>query len=286
MEVKKIAVIGAGIMGSGIAQACAQAGFSVAMRDIGQDFVDRGFKGIGKSLDKLVEKQKISAEDRQAIVGRIKGVLDLAEAIKDANVVIEAVSENMDIKKALFKEMDGIADKDSILASNTTALSISEMGGVTKRADKVIGMHFFNPAPVMGLVEIIRSLATSDETHNTIVELTKKLGKRPISIKESPGFVVTRIFAVLINEAFYTLMDGVAPAQDIDEAMRLGVNLPMGPLATADFMGLDIALATMETLYREFGDPKYRPCPLIRQYVRAGWLGVKTGRGVYDYSKR
>ena len=285
MEIKKIAVIGAGIMGNGIAQVCAQAGFDVSMRDIDQKCLDKGMKKIEKNLSKAVAKEKMSQEDMDKIMGNLTPVLDLKEAVDGADLVIEAATENIDIKKAIFKEIDEICPPETLFASNTTAKSIAEMGAVTKRADRFIGMHFFNPPPLMKLIEVIRSLATSDETADAIDEMAKKLGKKAVIINEAPGFIVTRIFAVLINEAFCTLQEGVASPAEIDEAMQLGVNLPAGPLRTADFMGIDLVLATMTTLYEEFGDPKYRPCPIIRNYVRSGWLGVKTGRGVYDYSR-
>jgi len=285
MEIKKIAVIGAGIMGNGIAQVCAQAGFEVSMRDIDQACLDKGMKKIWKNLSKAVAKEKMSQEDMDKIMGNLTPLLDLKEAVEGAQLVIEAATENIDIKKSIFKEIDEVCPPETIFASNTTAKSIAEMGAVTKRPDRFIGMHFFNPPPLMKLIEVIRSLATSDETCNAIDEMAKKLGKKAVIINEAPGFIVTRIFAVLINEAFCTLQEGVASPAEIDEAMQLGVNLPAGPLRTADFMGIDLVLATMTTLYEEFGDPKYRPCPIIRNYVRSGWLGVKTGRGVYDYSK-
>lgn len=285
MEIKKIAVIGAGIMGNGIAQVCAQSGFQVSMRDIDQKCLDKGMKKIEKNLSKAVAKEKMSQEDMDKIMGNLTPVLDLKEAVDGADLVIEAATENIDIKKAIFKEIDEICPPETLFASNTTAKSIAEMGAVTKRADRFIGMHFFNPPPLMKLIEVIRSLATSDETADAIDEMAKKLGKKAVIINEAPGFIVTRIFAVLINEAFCTLQEGVATPAEIDEAMQLGVNLPAGPLRTADFMGIDLVLATMTTLYEEFGDPKYRPCPIIRNYVRSGWLGVKTGRGVYDYSR-
>ena len=285
MEIKKIAVIGAGIMGNGIAQVCAQAGFEVSMRDIDQKCLDKGMKKIEKNLSKAVAKEKMTQADMDKIVGNLSPVLDLKEAVNGADLVIEAATENIDIKKAIFKEIDEICPPETLFASNTTAKSIAEMGAVTKRADRFIGMHFFNPPPLMKLIEVIRSLATSDETADAIDEMAKKLGKKAVIINEAPGFIVTRIFAVLINEAFCTLQEGVASPAEIDEAMQLGVNLPAGPLRTADFMGIDLVLATMTTLYEEFGDPKYRPCPILRNYVRSGWLGVKTGRGVYDYSR-
>jgi len=285
MEIKKIAVIGAGIMGNGIAQVCAQSGFQVSMRDIDQKCLDKGMKKIEKNLSKAVAKEKMSQEDMDKIMGNLTPVLYLKEAVDGADLVIEAATENIDIKKAIFKEIDEICPPETLFASNTTAKSIAEMGAVTKRADRFIGMHFFNPPPLMKLIEVIRSLATSDETADAIDEMAKKLGKKAVIINEAPGFIVTRIFAVLINEAFFTLQEGVASPAEIDEAMQLGVNLPAGPLRTADFMGIDLVLATMTTLYEEFGDPKYRPCPIIRNYVRSGWLGVKTGRGVYDYSR-
>lgn len=285
MEIKKIAVIGAGIMGNGIAQVCAQSGFEVTMRDIDQKCLDKGMKKIEKNLSKAVAKEKMSQEDMDKIIGNLTPVLELKEAVDGADLVIEAATENIDIKKSIFKEIDEVCPPETIFASNTTAKSIAEMGAVTKRADRFIGMHFFNPPPLMKLIEVIRSLATSDETADAIDEMAKKLGKKAVIINEAPGFIVTRIFAVLINEAFCTLQEGVASPAEIDEAMQLGVNLPAGPLRTADFMGIDLVLATMTTLYEEFGDPKYRPCPIIRNYVRSGWLGVKTGRGVYDYSR-
>jgi 3-hydroxybutyryl-CoA dehydrogenase len=285
MEIKKIAVIGAGIMGNGIAQVCAQSGFQVSMRDIDQKCLDKGMKKIEKNLSKAVAKEKMSQEDMDKIMGNLTPVLDLKEAVDGADLVIEAATENIDIKKAIFKEIDEVCPPETLFASNTTAKSIAEMGAVTKRADRFIGMHFFNPPPLMKLIEVIRSLATSDETADAIDEMAKKLGKKAVIINEAPGFIVTRIFAVLINEAFCTLQEGVASPAEIDEAMQLGVNLPAGPLRTADFMGIDLVLATMTTLYEEFGDPKYRPCPILRNYVRSGWLGVKTGRGVYDYSR-
>ncbi|MDY6864254.1 MAG: 3-hydroxyacyl-CoA dehydrogenase NAD-binding domain-containing protein [Thermodesulfobacteriota bacterium] len=286
MEIKKITVIGAGIMGSGITQVCAQAGFDVAMKDIKDEFIERGLKGINKNVGRQVQKGKISQEVMDEILGKIQATTDLKEAVKDTSIVIEAATENMEIKKAIFKELEEVCDEEVIFASNTTALSIGEMGSVTKRPDKVIGMHFFNPAPVMRLIEVIRAIDTSDDTFDTVYKLSEKLGKRPIGLKESAGFIVTRIFAVMINEALYTLMEGVASPEEIDQAMKLGVNLPMGPLETLDMMGLDVGVSTLETLQREFGDPKYRPCPLLRQYARAGRLGIKTGKGIYDYSKK
>jgi 3-hydroxybutyryl-CoA dehydrogenase len=286
MEVKKIAVLGAGVMGNGIAQVCATAGYETALRDVDQKFIDRGMKNIQKNMEKAVQKGVILSSDRDNVLKNVKPTLDIKEAVDGAQLVIEAATENIDIKKAIFKEIDALCPPETIFGSNTTAKSISEMGAVTKRPDRFIGMHFFNPPHLMRLIEVIRSLATSDDTCNVIVEMSKKLRKKAVVIKESPGFIVTRIFAVLINEAFFALMEGVAKPEEIDEAMQLGVNLPAGPLRTADFMGIDICLSTMETLYSEFGDPKYRPCPLIRTYVRAGWLGVKTGRGIYDYSKK
>ncbi len=285
MEIKKIAVIGAGIMGNGIAQVCAQSGFEVTMRDIDQGCLDKGMKKIEKNLSKAVAKEKMTQADMDKIIGNLTPVLDLKEAVDGADLVIEAATENIEIKKSIFKEIDEVCPSETIFASNTTAKSIAEMGAVTKRADRFIGMHFFNPPPLMKLIEVIRSLATSDETADAIDDMSKKLGKKAVIINEAPGFIVTRIFAVMINEAFFTLQEGVASPEEIDEAMQLGVNLPAGPLRTADFMGIDLVLATMNTLYEEFGDPKYRPCPIIRNYVRAGWLGAKTGRGIYDYRR-
>ena len=282
-QVKKVAVIGAGSMGAGIAQVCAQAGYQVGMRDIEQRFVDAGIRRIRDPLMKRVEKGKMTKEDVDRILANVHGTVDLKDAVRGAQIVIEAIIEKMDAKKSLFSELDGICPPEVILVSNTSSLSITEMASATKRADRVIGMHFFNPAPVMKLIEVIRGSETSDETTGFAKTLSVKLGKDPVEVKESPGFVVNRLLVPMMNEAFNLLMEGVASPQDIDKAMKLGTNMPMGPFELADYTGLDIGLDVMEVLHRETGDPKFRPSPLLRKYVRAGRLGRKTGRGVYEY---
>lgn len=278
----KIMVLGAGTMGAGIVQTAAQAGFTVIVRDIKQEFVDKGIAGIDKLLSKNVEKGKMSAEDKAAVMGKISGTVDMAAAA-DCDLVIEAALEVMDIKKAIFKELDEICKPDCILATNTSALSVTEIAAATNRSDKVIGMHFFNPVPAMKLVEVIRGANTSDATYNTIKEMSVKMGKAPVEINEAPGFVVNRLLIPMLNEGMYALMEGVANAEDIDTSMRFGAGHPMGPLALADMIGLDICLKIMETLYKEFGDPKYRPCPLLVKLVRANKLGRKTGEGFFKY---
>ena len=278
----KIMVLGAGTMGAGIVQTAAQAGFEVIVRDIKQEFVDRGIAGIDKLLGKNVDKGRMSAEDKAAIMGRISGTVDMAAAA-DCDLVIEAALEVMDIKKTIFKELDSICKPECILASNTSALSVTEIAAATGRADKVIGMHFFNPVPAMKLVEIIRGANTSQATYDAIKELSEIMGKAPVEINEAPGFVGNRLLIPMLNEGMYALMEGVANAADIDTSMKFGAGHPMGPLALADMIGLDICLSIMETLYKEFGDPKYRPCPLLVKMVRAGKLGRKTGEGFFSY---
>lgn len=282
MSVKTIMVIGAGQMGSGIAQVCAQAGYDVFLNDLKPEFVERGLAGIKKNLNRQVDKGRMTAEQMDVIVGRITASTDLQDAGK-TDLVIEAAVENMDIKSKIFAQLDEIAPEHAILASNTSSLPITEIAAATKRPEKVIGMHFMNPVPVMKLVEIIRGLATTDEVYQTIEDITKTLEKVPVEVNDFPGFVSNRILMPMINEAIYTLYEGVATKEAIDEVMKLGMNHPMGPLTLADFIGLDTCLYIMETLHEGFGDDKYRPCPLLRKYVKAGWLGKKSGRGFYTY---
>jgi len=282
MTIQKVMVIGAGQMGSGIAQVCAQAGFDVKLNDIKQEFFERGIGVITKNLSRDVEKGRKTEEEKQAILSRITMSLELQDAA-DVDIVIEAAVENMEIKQSIFKQLDEIAPKHAVLATNTSSLPITEIGAVTKRPQQVIGMHFMNPVPVMKLVEIIRGLATADEVYKAVEEMTRKLDKTPVEVNDFPGFVSNRILLPMINEAIYTLYEGVATKEAIDDVMKLGMNHPMGPLTLADFIGLDTCLYIMEILHEGLGDSKYRPCPLLRKYVAAGWLGKKSGRGFYVY---
>lgn len=281
---KKIGVLGTGTMGAGIIQVLAMNGYEVVLRARRQTSVDGGMAKVKKNLEKMVAREKITEADKDEMLSRIHGSTDI-EIVKDADLIIEAATEDMEAKRALFAELDELCKPGTILATNTSSLSITEIAAATKRPDKIIGMHFFNPVPAMKLVEIIKGLTTSDETRDTILELTASLKKTPVEVSEAPGFVVNRILIPMINEAAGVLADGVADAEGIDNAMKLGANHPMGPLALGDLIGLDVCLAIMNVLYTEYGDPKYRPHTLIKKMVRAGQLGMKSGKGFFDYSK-
>ena len=284
MSIQTIGVIGAGQMGNGIAHVSAQAGLTVVMQDTSEAFAAKGVANIDKNLQRGVDKGKLTAEEKAAILGRIRTTTAL-EDLADCDIVVEAATENWVIKKQIFETLDKVCKPGAILASNTSSISITKLAAVTKRPEAVIGMHFMNPVPVMQLIEVIRGLATSDAIYQAVMDLAVRLGKTPISCNDFPGFVANRILMPMINEAIYTLFEGVATVESIDGIMKLGMNHPMGPLTLADFIGLDTCLAILNVLYDGLGDPKYRPCPLLIKYVDAGWLGKKSGRGFYDYAK-
>jgi len=284
MATRTIGLVGAGTMGSGIAQAGALSGYDVTMQDISDEQVAKGIKSITKSLERLAARDKISSTDQSSALARIEGTTTLDD-LAECDVVIEAATENMDLKIAVFAQLDALCKSDTILASNTSSLSITRLAAATRRPDRVIGLHFFNPVPIMKLVEIVRALQTSDETFTEMDTLTRQLGKEPVSVQDSPGFVVNRMLVPMINEAIFVLHEGLASAEEIDTAMKLGANHPIGPLALADMIGIDVCLFVMEILHNDFADSKFRPCPLLKKMVNAGYLGRKSGRGFFHYSQ-
>ncbi len=285
MKIERITVIGGGTMGNGIAHVCAQAGRGVTLVDTDQDLLERALGAIFKNMDRQVKKEIISAGEKDEALGRISTATSLEDGVAEAQLVVEAVPEKLELKKKIFTTLDEEAPADAILATNTSSISITEIAAFTKRPEKVIGMHFMNPVPMMKLVEVIRGLATDDETTRTVMELSRELGKTPVEVNDFPGFVSNRVLMPMINEAVFALMEGVAEAEAIDTVMKLGMAHPMGPLALADLIGLDTCLSILEVLHRDLGDDRYRPCPLLRKYVAAGWLGRKSGRGFFAYEK-
>jgi len=288
MKIKKVTVLGAGLMGHGIAQVAAQvAKYEVSLRDVKQEFLDSGMKMIRGSLHRFLDKEKISGEEMDKVLGRIHPTVDLREAVMDADLIIEAVPESVDIKKTVLMEVDGVAKKDAVITSNTSSVSITLLASFIRRPERFCGMHFFNPPQLMSLVEVVRGAKTSDETVNVVVEVAKKMGKEPIIVKkDSPGFIVNRVLVPVLNEAVYLVWEDVAGPGEIDKAVRLGLNWPMGPLRLLDYVGLDTALAMMKVFQKELGDVKFQPCPLLEQMVKAGLLGRKSGKGFYDWEKR
>ncbi len=279
-----IGIIGAGTMGNGIAQTAAASGFDVVLCDIEQDFVDKGYQNIVKSLDRFVKKETMTGDRKAEVLGRIKTTTKI-EDLEDCTLIVEAATENFEVKKQIFQKLDEITSEECILASNTSSISITKIAAVTSRPDKVIGMHFMNPVPLMKLVEVIRGIATSDETYAKVKEMSETMGKTPLDCQDFPGFVANRILLPMINEAIYALYEGVATRESIDGIMKLGMNHPMGPLTLADFIGLDVCLAILRVMHEGLGDPKYRPCPLLVKMVDAGWLGRKSGKGFYEYNQ-